>query len=467
MKEGLKVITWLTFIGLLVGIGLHYLSGIVERKDSYCKFEPFYQQEENFDVLFIGSSHVLNGIYPMELWNEYGIVSYNFAGHGNRLATSYWVMKNALDYTQPKLIVIDCAMVSLNDKTAPMEQVHLSFDHFPLSENKVAAMEDLFPEGNTKWDFLWKFSTYHNRWNTLTSEDYLPTLNIEKGAEARTGVAIPAKTKYFEPTYKTKRNTLGVEYLEKIIQECKNENIEILLTYLPFPDPTGWQAESNRVKDIAKKHDIHFLDYHTLHKVVNDRTDFYDADSHMNQSGARKITSYIGQYIMDNYAIKDQRKNPKYASWHDDYALYSDFKLDNLKAEDELNNYLMLLNDKNLSYALYLPTNPAIILNSTKVQLLKNLGIDTDKILLAENNLIVVDNKKEKITYARMNETVKTDYGRLRLKDEGNINANLLINGEAQFDSSVQADIAIAVFDNTTKTLVHTAKFESNTKLTE
>lgn len=461
MKEGLKVITWLTIIGLFVGIGLHYLSAVVERKNSYSKYEPFYQQEENFDVLFMGSSHVLNGVFPMELWNDYGIVSYNFAGHGNRLPTTYWVMKNALDHTQPKLIVVDCTMISLDDKTGPIEQVHLSFDHFPLSENKVAAIEDLFPKGDTKWDFLWKFSTYHNRWNTLTSEDYTPTLTIEKGAEARTGVAVPAKTKYFENNYKTEGNTLGIQYLERIIKECKESDIEILLTYLPFPDPTGWQAESNRVKDIAKEYKVNYLDFHTLYKEINDKTDFYDKDSHMNPSGARKITSYIGEYIMDNYDIKDQRNNPLYASWHNDYAIYSDFKLDNLKAEDDLNNYLMLLNDKNLSYALYLPTNPAIILNSVKVQLLKNIGIDTDKVLLTENNLIVVDNKKNKITYARMDETVETDYGRLRLKDEGNINANMLINGKTLFDSSVQADIAIAVFDNDTSKLVHTAKFES------
>lgn len=467
MKEGLKVITWLTIIVLFVGIGLHYLSNLVERKDSYSKYEPFYQQEEDFDVLFIGQSHVLNGIFPMELWNDYGIVSYNFGGHGNRLATTYWVMKNALDHTNPKLVVIDCCMLAQNDKTGPAEQVHLSLDHFPMSENKMAAIKDLFPDESTQWDFIWKFSTYHNRWNSLTADDYEPALNIEKGAESRIGVAVPLQNKYFDSSEKTKGNTLGVEYLEKIIEECQNSEVEILLTYLPFPDATGWQLESNRVKDIAKEYDVNYLDYNTLYKLVNPRTDFYDESSHMNPSGARKITDYIGEYIMDNYDIEDQRKNPLYADWYDDYAVYHEFKLQNLQAEEDLNNYLMLLNDKNLSYALYLPTNPAIILNSTKVQLLKNLGIDTDKILLAENNLIVVDNKHEKITYARIDETVKTDFGNLRITDEGNINANLLINGKTQFDSSIQADIAIAVFDNETNKLVHKAKFESGSLLTE
>lgn len=71
------------------------MDGIVARKDSYFKYEPFFKQEENFDVLFMGTSHVLNAVYPMELWNDYGIVSYNFGGHGNYLPTTYCIMKNA------------------------------------------------------------------------------------------------------------------------------------------------------------------------------------------------------------------------------------------------------------------------------------------------------------------------------------------------------------------------------------
>jgi hypothetical protein len=62
----------------------------MERKASDFKYANFFEQDEDFDVLFFGTSHVINGIFPMELWNDYGIVSYNFGGHGNEIATSYW-----------------------------------------------------------------------------------------------------------------------------------------------------------------------------------------------------------------------------------------------------------------------------------------------------------------------------------------------------------------------------------------
>ena len=44
---------------------------IMQRKKSDFKYIPFFEQEENTDVLFMGTSHVINGIFPMELWNSF------------------------------------------------------------------------------------------------------------------------------------------------------------------------------------------------------------------------------------------------------------------------------------------------------------------------------------------------------------------------------------------------------------
>ena len=136
-------------IGCIITLGitimlLWYSTDLMERKESRLKYISFFEQEADFDVLFLGTSHVINGIFPMELWNDYGIVSYNFGGHGNRLATSYWVMENAFDYTSPKLIVIDCYMLSEPDKIASdFSHMHSVFDAFPFSKTKVNTVFDL------------------------------------------------------------------------------------------------------------------------------------------------------------------------------------------------------------------------------------------------------------------------------------------------------------------------------------
>ena len=121
-----KAVFSLIVVGVLVIGGLVYLSNLTERKESQNKFSEFYQQEENYDVLFFGSSHTLNAVFPMELWKDYGIVSYNMATHGGRTAGNYWLLKNALEYTSPKLIVVDCYMISMNEKISEPEKIHMA-----------------------------------------------------------------------------------------------------------------------------------------------------------------------------------------------------------------------------------------------------------------------------------------------------------------------------------------------------
>lgn len=143
-------------LGCAVAAGLTVLAlgaaaGMLQRKDSDFKYRPYFTQEADFDVLFFGTSHVINGIFPMELWKDYGIVSYNFGGHGNELATSYWVMRNALDYTDPKLVVIDGLNLGSDVKTyANFSNIHQSLDVFPISRTKIAAASDLLDSTRMK-----------------------------------------------------------------------------------------------------------------------------------------------------------------------------------------------------------------------------------------------------------------------------------------------------------------------------
>ena len=91
---------------LLLAIMVLYTSKILERKDAYVKYEAFFKEENDFDVLFFGSSNMQHMVIPLQLWNEYGITSYNFGNTSERLPVTYWTIKNALEYTNPKVVCI-------------------------------------------------------------------------------------------------------------------------------------------------------------------------------------------------------------------------------------------------------------------------------------------------------------------------------------------------------------------------
>ena len=145
MKVAARIIGCLLTICLTIGL-LASVTDLTERKASDSKYADFFQ-DRDYDVLFMGTSHVINGVFPMELWNEYGITSYNFGGHSNQIPTTYWVMENALDYVTPKVIVIDCLTLSSEHKCAEeFSFLHLSMDAFPLSLTKIRAIWDLLDD---------------------------------------------------------------------------------------------------------------------------------------------------------------------------------------------------------------------------------------------------------------------------------------------------------------------------------
>lgn len=195
LKERIRIgISCLIVISGIILLG-NKMSNIVEKKDSYSKNQLFYEQKKEFDVLFMGTSHVCNDVYDMQLWEDYGIVSYNLGGHGFRMETIYWTLMNALDYMTPNVVVIDCFGLSIDNRVIENENFeklqHSSFDRIPLSKKKVDAIFDIMGDSDKKLDYLWKFYLYHGRWNEITSNSFEPSINISMGSEPRVGFEAP------------------------------------------------------------------------------------------------------------------------------------------------------------------------------------------------------------------------------------------------------------------------------------
>ena len=458
MKKILAMMFSFLAVGALVIWGLGKLADITERKDSKSKFHDFYCQEEDYDVLFLGSSHVLNGIFPMELWRDYGIVSYNMAGHGNRMAMNYWILKNALEYTTPKVVVVDCYMLGRNEKRGTIDQLHMSTDHIPYSETKVEMIQDLVEDEEQQKDFLWKFNLYHNRWSELVTKDFNREYSLEKGAESRTRVAKPKEVEAQDESLELEEKTVGMDYLGKIIELCKEQKIQVLLTYLPFTGNKGWQSEVNAAGDIAKKYKVDYLDFYTLLEQINVNTDFYD-ETHMNPSGARKITDYLGEYLMVEYDIDDQSDNEAYEHWYQDYETYTALKHENIRNEKELKNYLMLLNDKNLSYGVYLKWELDLEEYPLIKELLLAMDIDREQVKEEGKLFVFLDRVNEEYSMITDFEEMDTYFGNFELlyNDDGEME---VIHEDKNRMRITQNDIAVFVFDNNSLELVDRAKFK-------
>ena len=376
------------FLFLLI-LCLWLTNKVLMRKETVPKMADFFSQKEDFDVLFLGSSHVKDGIYPMELWEDYGIVSYNLANTSETVAVSYWNMLLALKETNPKLVVIDTYL--LNNKVVYKESAHYhnTFDVYDMSLTKYQAIKDLFGDDKLldyEVEFMLPISLYHSRWDSLKQADFETKVTYEKGATSYSAVAKPIKVNNFKSVEAYSGEELpGMIYLRKIIEYCKDNNIQVLVTHLPYPASTDRIANSKYVSKICDEYQVDYINFLGMN-VVDYNIDLYDTSSHLNVSGARKVTDYLGKYIQEKYGITSKKNDSKYSYWHNDYNEYIDFKIARLKENaNDLNSYLSLLYDENdIKYEVTITNNYLKKSDEVLKKLLKNL---TAKYSVVKNSL--------------------------------------------------------------------------------
>ena len=378
--------------------GIIFLNNVFMRDGSRFKYKNFFENDTQYDVLFFGTSHVINGIFPMQLWNDYGITSYNFGGHANSIATSYWVMVNACKYHKPKIAVLDVLGAGGNSASMNVSYAHISLDTFPLSTDKITAASDIFADDmQYRNEIISPLMVYHNRWTELSGDMIKAGFGLysgskEMGAESRIAVAKPNDMKLIPQTEMLEDETVALSYIKKFIDFCRTEGIEPVLINIPYPTSENGQRASNAAMSLGKKNGVSCINFQ-YEGIVDFETDMFDSGSHLNPSGARKITEYLGAFLRTSYGIEDKRADSEYQSWNNYYEEYREYITGKIKAAADYNVSLMLLNNKNFSAEL-IYTSDHDIENADIVEkkLIAQLG---DNISLRESPEISTENGEE------------------------------------------------------------------------
>lgn len=461
MKKTIRILASLLCICLLTTVLLAITSSVLSRKDSINKNADFLSEKGEFDAMFFGSSHMLNGVFSMELWEDYGITSYNFAGHGSRIPTNYWIMKNALDYKTPRLVVIDCYYLSAEIKHDDIQEfVHMSVDAFPLTNTKYRMILDLFETDAERFSFLWPFSTYHNRWKELEKGDFKPQGSTEKGSSIRIGHMQLDKPESITQTDRYVGESQGVIYLKKMIEYCEQRGIEVILTYMPFIAADWAQREANRVHQIADEYGLLYLDYESLSARIDFNTDLSDT-GHLNYMGGSKITSYIGKVITENYNITDKRTDPAYTSWHEDAKAYKAYKTSLLDSQKSAMMSMPLLFDTTRSFVLFYNAQSE---HAGIERMLQGLGIPEETMQGGRSFLAFIDHKERACTVLAEEDKLQTRYGILTLQMDDTGTCAVLLNEQEQFVMTAENDVGLWVkmWDDSTEEMICVATFNQS-----
>lgn len=346
-----NIISFVSFV-ILLALAIAACAHVLEYKEGKQKYKPFFESETNFDVILLGTSHMWNQVSPMELWKEYGITSYNWGYSNSSPAENYYLLKDIVTYTKPKVVVID--IFGLADSTAfangkyrtdRIEQQHVQFDALPLSRNKIEGVWDVFDDYSHREDFIWNFIMYHNRWNELSAEDFSYEPSVEKGAHLLTGWT-PSSFEAIPEEDTSEVVSVSLQYLLDTLEFCQQEGIQVLCTSIPFPAEEDDQRIANAAGAFVEQYP-NCTYVNMLHEdIVDYGTDVWKDGQHLNSSGARKVTAWLGQYLRDHYILDDYSLDD---SWTRDYEHFYAYKEEQLLKQKDLPSYLSALQDSDFT----------------------------------------------------------------------------------------------------------------------
>lgn len=398
VKKRKKMVFHVCFCMLLLAFGMRLLMNLTDPGYGDNAYKEFRENDGRYEVLFFGNSHMGCAVYPMELWRDFGIVSYNMAGSGNPLPATYWMMKNALHYANPKVVVIDCYRLSYDKMIDNKERLHIQTDPMPLTTDKVRMIWDLLEDPEDRLEFIWNFASYHERWQELEQTDFEKNHSATKGGGGGYDVMPPGKMAE-RPAETVDFTSVGTSYLRGMIEECQGRGIEVLLIYLPFPaSEADWQ-EALCMERIAEEYGISAINFLDL-QVADFASDCFDENSHLNGSGGRKVTKYLGQYLTDRYDVTDHRGEAVYAEWDADYRQYTEGKLKTIVEMESLDKMLVMLADPSFDCCIYVHGDAEIWRQNELYQpLVENVaGWKTKKLAQAaaqgDDYLLLVDHQR-------------------------------------------------------------------------
>ena len=255
------------------------------------------EKKNTIDVLVAGDSESYTSVSPMDLWDRAGIAAYDCGQPGQRIQETYYILKTAFRTQSPKLVLFETNTMFRDPGFLKNVQLSLTEPlayHFPVIK-------------------------YHNAWKALFDGPGGPKKSY-KGFEIRDKVVSYEGDEEYMKETKDKAQIPEVVriYMEKIKRLCEKNGADLLLVSAPSPKNYNYKKH-NSLEEYARENDLPYVDLNMKFRDIGIdwKMDSYDRGDHLNISGARKVTAYIGQYLADNYDLPDRRNDDGWREWDD------------------------------------------------------------------------------------------------------------------------------------------------------
>lgn len=258
------------------------------------------------DYLVMGDSEGWVSVQPMELWHSQGYTGYNLSRAGQRLQNFYLQLQATLATQRPEVLLLETDIL---------------YKSVGLIGESEGFLTTLLCQGIP-------FLRYHERWSQLLSGPSEARAGSPRdtfrGAYYNPVVKPYTGGDYTQPTAQVKTLPLTQRYFaDKIVQLCRDNGIQLIL--YSAPSPLCWSYEMhNGLEEYAREQGLEFIDFNLMltELGIDWSQDTQDAGDHVNAFGARKLTTYLAEYLAQHTDLRDHRGEAGYEVWDEDLAVY-------------------------------------------------------------------------------------------------------------------------------------------------
>ena len=324
-----RIICFLLFCSLLVGTGklLRYL--LVDDTSSYTRvtFHEMYEQD-NIDVLFVGSSHCYRSFIPEILDEKLGCNTFNAGTSAQTLDGSYVIIKEAVKYNDIDHIYLEMyfnASFASYKKRSELTQTYIIADYLRPSLDKVRYLLN----ASSKKYYSNSFILARRNWTRIYDAGFVKDLLIRKNSDAYknykydyitgdnewySGKGYVANNEIIEnwnyfSDPNTKSNSLGkvtndwLRSLEDIIEFCEKKDIQLTLVSAPMPHYQlirwgNYDEYIKAVQNVIAGTDISYYDFCLCKDTYfPDTSEVYKDVSHLNCYGAELFSNLFADFV--------------------------------------------------------------------------------------------------------------------------------------------------------------------------
>ncbi len=316
-------------------------------------YKRFYEMEkESIDVLFLGSSVMMNVFSPLQIYKDYNIRSFNLGSEQQSPFLSYYWLKEALRFQKPKIVVMDARFCFPYHPEHPINTteglIRKCIDPMRLSSVKMEAVHELcrIDPQHVELSYYLTNLRYHDRWKALEKNDFYWD---ERTSSKLMGYTLGTDThgetyQTFDPKNPDEVfdgfHALSVEYMDKMAVLCAQNGIEMILVSLVGNEMND--GIHNAYAAFAQRHGIDYYNFSetSLHDAIGAKFPEESILRHATPKGAIKMSQYMGRLLHETYGIEGVRDE----QWEDNLSFYENvLKMHELPSIYDLETYLSSL----------------------------------------------------------------------------------------------------------------------------